>query len=94
MLAFVNILIASFGRSRSRSRSRSPSCAKRYDRGVHSDNGYRSKSKTSKIEYITEFGGSTDMDDRRLEGVSPPSSPLQADLSNRSGHSIFFYLKR
>ncbi|KAJ0976000.1 hypothetical protein J5N97_017965 [Dioscorea zingiberensis] len=67
---------------RSRSRSHSP-YSRRHDRGVHADNGHRSKSKTPKIEYITEFGSSADMDGQKLEGISPPSSPLQADLLNR-----------
>ncbi|KAJ6798381.1 CLK4-associating serine/arginine rich protein [Iris pallida] len=70
--------------SRSRSRSRSPSHARRHERGVYSDNGHRGRSKSSKIEYITEFGGSSDMDDQKLKGVSPPSSPLQPELANRS----------
>ncbi|KAF6144009.1 hypothetical protein GIB67_017617 [Kingdonia uniflora] len=73
----------SYSRSR-RSRSKSPSYSRRYDRGVHSDNGHRSKSKAPKIEYITEFGGSTDVDDRTLEGFSPPPSPpSKADVLNR-----------
>ncbi|XP_072978069.1 uncharacterized protein [Typha angustifolia] len=63
--------------------SRSPSYARRHDRDGHADNGHRSKSKPVKIEYITEFGGSADIDDQKVEGVSPPSSPLQADLLNR-----------
>lgn len=29
------------------------------------------------------------MDDQKVEGISPPSSPLQADPLNRSGHSTF-----
>ena len=33
------------------------------------------------------------MDDKKLEGISPPSSPLQADLQNRSGHSTFYICK-
>ncbi|OVA15821.1 Suppressor of white apricot N-terminal domain [Macleaya cordata] len=71
-------------RSRSKSRSRSPSYSRRYDRGVHSDNGHRSRSRAPKIEYITEFGGSADLDDQKLERVSPPQSPLfQADVLNR-----------
>lgn len=75
--------------SRSRSRSYSPSRSRRHDRGAYSDNGHRSKSKPPKIEYITEFGGSSDMVDRKPEGISPPSSPLRADFLNRSGHSTF-----
>lgn len=74
---------------RSRSRSRSPSYSRRYDRGGHSDNAHRSKSRAPKIEYITEFGGSG-MDDQKLERVSPPPSPIfQADVLNRSEHSTF-----
>lgn len=81
-------------RSRSRSRSHSPSYSRRHDRGVHSDNGHhRSKPKPPKIEYITEFGGSTDMNDRKLGAVSPPSSPLQDDAQNRSEHSTFITCK-
>ncbi|KAH7851157.1 hypothetical protein Vadar_007859 [Vaccinium darrowii] len=70
-------------RSRSRSRSYSPSHSRRYARGVHSDDGHRSKSKASKIEYITEFGGSADGDEPKLEGFSPPPSPSKADVLNR-----------
>ncbi|XP_074581445.1 uncharacterized protein LOC141837969 [Curcuma longa] len=69
-------------RSRSRSRSYSPSQSRRHDRSSHGDNGHRSKSKPPKIEYITEFGGLHDLDDQKF-GVSPPSSPLQADPMNR-----------
>jgi len=76
-------------RSRSRSRSYSPSHSRRYARGVHSDDGHRSKSKASKIEYITEFGGSADGDEPKLEGFSPPPSPSKADVSNRSEHLTF-----
>ncbi|XP_011621326.1 CLK4-associating serine/arginine rich protein isoform X2 [Amborella trichopoda] len=71
-------------RSRSRSCSRSPSYSRRHDRGAYYDIGHQSRSRTSKIEYITEFGGSGDMDDQKLEGVSPPRSPpFQADVPNR-----------
>ncbi|PSS21280.1 CLK4-associating serine/arginine rich protein [Actinidia chinensis var. chinensis] len=71
-------------RSRSRSRSYSPSHPRRYTRGVHSDDGHQNKSKASKIEYITEFGGSADGNELKLEGFSPPSSPpSQADMLNR-----------
>ncbi|KAF8410068.1 hypothetical protein HHK36_002590 [Tetracentron sinense] len=77
-------------RSRSRSRSYSPSYSRRYSRGVHSDNGHRSKSRAPKIEYITEFGGSADVDEPKLAGLSPPPSPpSQADVANRSEHSTF-----
>lgn len=76
------------GRSRSRSRSYSPSHSRRHDRAGHADNGHRSKPRAPKIEYITEFGGSPHHDDQKL-GVSPPSSPFQADVLNRSEHSTF-----
>ncbi|XP_042501229.1 CLK4-associating serine/arginine rich protein-like isoform X2 [Macadamia integrifolia] len=75
-------------RARSRSRSHSP-YSRRYDRGIHSDNGHRSKSRTAKIEYITEFGGSPS--EPKREGYSPPPSPpLQVDVLNRpsSGHIL------
>ncbi|KAF2295246.1 hypothetical protein GH714_032288 [Hevea brasiliensis] len=50
----------------------------------HSDEVHRSKSRTSKIEFITEFGGSGDGDELKLEGYSPPSSPpSQADVLSR-----------
>lgn len=76
-------------RSRSRSRSYSPSYSRRYARGGH-DDVHRSKSKTPKIEYITEFGGSADGDDPKFEGFSPPPSPpSHADALNRSEHSTF-----
>eukprot|EP00268_Persea_americana_P049809 TRINITY_DN535_c0_g1_i4.p1 TRINITY_DN535_c0_g1~~TRINITY_DN535_c0_g1_i4.p1 ORF type:complete len:190 (+),score=42.85 TRINITY_DN535_c0_g1_i4:947-1516(+) len=74
--------------SRSRSRSYSPSHSRRHDRAGHADNGHRSKPRAPKIEYITEFGGSPHHDDQKL-GVSPPSSPFQADVLNRSEHSTF-----
>lgn len=69
-----------------RSRSRSPSYSRRYERG---DSSHRGKSK-SKIEYITEFGSSNDVDDHKYHGVSPPSSPIQANIMNRSAHSTLF----
>ncbi|CAL2273474.1 unnamed protein product [Prunus armeniaca] len=69
---------------RSRSRSYSPSYSRRYPRGRHSDEAHRSKPATSKIEYITEFGGSGDKDESKRAGFSPPSSPpSQADVLNR-----------
>ncbi|XP_015890143.1 uncharacterized protein LOC107424797 isoform X1 [Ziziphus jujuba] len=69
---------------RSRSRSYSPSYSRRYPRGRHSDDVHRSKPVTPKIEYITEFGGSGDGNDLKLEGLSPPTSPpSQADMLNR-----------
>ncbi|KAK9135998.1 hypothetical protein Syun_015328 [Stephania yunnanensis] len=69
---------------RSRSRSHSPSYSRRHDRGQHSDNGHRSRSRAPKIEFITEFGGSPDLDDRKPEGYSPPPSPpTRADALNR-----------
>lgn len=76
-------------RSRSRSRSYSPSHPRRHARGVHSDDGHRSKDRAPKIEYITEFGGS-DGDEPKFAGYSPPPSPpSQADALNRSEHSTF-----
>ncbi|GFQ07066.1 clk4-associating serine/arginine rich protein [Phtheirospermum japonicum] len=60
-------------RSRSRSRSYSPSQSRRYSR--HPDDAQRSKDGGLKIEYITEFGGSGDVDGPKLEGYSPPPSP-------------------
>ncbi|KAM7510387.1 hypothetical protein LguiB_009262 [Lonicera macranthoides] len=69
---------------RSRSRSYSPSHSRRHGRGSHADDGHRSKSRAPKIEYITEFGGSGGGEEPRLEGYSPPPSPLsQADALNR-----------
>ncbi|XP_018844972.1 CLK4-associating serine/arginine rich protein isoform X1 [Juglans regia] len=69
---------------RSRSRSYSPSYSRRYSRGGHSDDVHRSKPRTPKIEYITEFGGSGDGDELKLERFSPPPSPpSQADMLNR-----------
>ncbi|KAF3438957.1 hypothetical protein FNV43_RR17232 [Rhamnella rubrinervis] len=69
---------------RSRSRSYSPSYSRRYSRGRHSDDVHRSKPVTPKIEYITEFGGSGDGNDLKLEGLSPPTSPpSQAVALNR-----------
>ncbi|XP_052196017.1 uncharacterized protein LOC127803654 isoform X2 [Diospyros lotus] len=71
-------------RSRSRSHSYSPTHSRRHARGLHSDDGHRSKSKAPTIEYITEFGGSPDRDEPKLEGYSPPQSPpTQADVLNR-----------
>ncbi|XP_021642891.2 uncharacterized protein LOC110673681 isoform X2 [Hevea brasiliensis] len=76
-------------RSRSRSRSYSPSHSRRYARGGHSDEVRHSKSRTPKIEYITEFGGSGDGDESRLEGYSPPSSPpSQADMLSRPSSGL------
>ncbi|URE11762.1 splicing factor, arginine serine-rich 16 [Musa troglodytarum] len=69
--------------SRSKSRSYSPPHSRRHERSLRTDNGHQSKSKPPKIEYITEFGGTNDLDDQKF-GVSPPSSPLQADPLNRS----------
>ncbi|XP_031492244.1 uncharacterized protein LOC116258916 isoform X2 [Nymphaea colorata] len=70
-------------KSRSRSQSHSPSYSRRHERSSHNDGGHRSKSKAPKIEYITEFGGTADVDDQRLEGISPPQSPPQVDTLNR-----------
>ncbi|KAF7828730.1 CLK4-associating serine/arginine rich protein [Senna tora] len=66
-------------RSRSRSRSYSPSYSRRYSRSGNPDDVHRSKPRTPKIEYITEFGGSGEADEPKLEGFSPPPSPSQAD---------------
>ncbi|GKU94743.1 hypothetical protein SLEP1_g8188 [Rubroshorea leprosula] len=77
-------------RSRSRSRSYSPSYSRRHGRGGYSDDAHRSKPKTPKIEYITEFGGSGAGEGPKLERFSPPPSPRsQADILNRSEHSTF-----
>ncbi|CAK9166505.1 unnamed protein product [Ilex paraguariensis] len=71
-------------RSRSQSRSYSPSHSRRHARGVHSDDFHRSKPKVPKIEYITEFGGSADGDEPKIEGFSPPPSPpSRADALSR-----------
>ncbi|KAL9327662.1 hypothetical protein ACSQ67_002665 [Phaseolus vulgaris] len=71
-------------RSRSRSRSYSPSHSRRYSRSSHADDIHRSKPRTPKIEYITEFGSSGAADEPRLEGFSPPRSPTsQVDMLNR-----------
>ncbi|KAG6766978.1 hypothetical protein POTOM_028157 [Populus tomentosa] len=78
-------------RSRSGSCSYSPSHSRRYTRGGHLDEIHHSKSRTPKIEYITEFGGSCDRDEPKLGGYSPPlSPPSQADVLNRpsSGHIL------
>ncbi|KAF7048950.1 hypothetical protein CFC21_057590 [Triticum aestivum] len=69
--------------SRSRSRSHSPS-SRRHTRGTHADSNYRSKAKPPRVEYITEFGGSEDASDLKVTGISPPSSPIRADIPNRS----------
>lgn len=77
-------------RSRSRSRSYSPSHSRRYSRSSHADDIHRSKPRTPKIEYITEFGSSGAADEPRLEGFSPPRSPTsQVDMLNRSEHWTF-----
>ncbi|VAI04937.1 unnamed protein product [Triticum turgidum subsp. durum] len=70
-------------RSRSRSRSHSPS-SRRHTHGTHADSNYRSKAKPPRVEYITEFGGSEDASDLKVTGISPPSSPIRADIPNRS----------
>ncbi|GLT50153.1 hypothetical protein SLA2020_236600 [Shorea laevis] len=76
-------------RSRSRSRSYSPSYSRRHGRGGYSDDAHRSKPKTPKIEYITEFGGSGAGEGPKLEGFSPPPSPRsQADILNRPSGRI------
>lgn len=80
---------------RSRSRSYSPSHSRRHGRGSHADDGHRSKSRAPKIEYITEFGGSGGGEEPKLEGYSPPPSPLsQADALNRSEHLTFNICKK
>ncbi|KAI4327454.1 hypothetical protein L6164_019913 [Bauhinia variegata] len=69
---------------RSRSRSYSPSYSRRYSHSGHSDDVHRSKSRTPKIEYITEFGSSGEANESKLEGFSPPQSPpSQADMLSR-----------
>lgn len=84
------VLMYRICRSRSKSRSYSPSYSRRYPRGGHCDDVHRSKPKTPKIEFITEFGGSGAGDQPKLERFSPPPSPQsQADLLNRSAHSTF-----
>ncbi|XP_024961482.1 CLK4-associating serine/arginine rich protein [Cynara cardunculus var. scolymus] len=68
---------------RSRSRSYSPSQSRRHGRG-HSDDTQRNNPRAPKIEYITEFGGSTDGGGPKLAGYTPPSSPpSQVDALNR-----------
>ncbi|KAI4330616.1 hypothetical protein MLD38_028889 [Melastoma candidum] len=62
-------------RSRSRSRSYSPSFSRRQSCREHDEDAPRSKVKTPKIEFITEFGGSGGSEGPKLEGLSPPSSP-------------------
>ncbi|XP_024519082.1 CLK4-associating serine/arginine rich protein isoform X1 [Selaginella moellendorffii] len=68
---------------RSRSRSRSP----RSRRHGYSDRARKSdSSRVGKIEYITEFGGDNEADDKgRSRGYSPPPSPppCQVDTSSR-----------
>ncbi|CAM8989408.1 unnamed protein product [Rhodiola kirilowii] len=58
---------------RSRSRSFSPSRSRRRSRGSSGDR--QSQLKAPKVEFITEFGGSNDVDESKLGGYSPPSSP-------------------
>lgn len=82
-----------FDRSRSRSRSRSPS-SRRHTRGTHAESNYRSKAKPPRVEYITEFGGSEDASDLKVTGISPPSSPIRADIPNRSGNLTFNICKK
>ncbi|KAG8063137.1 hypothetical protein GUJ93_ZPchr0003g16574 [Zizania palustris] len=69
---------------RSRSRSRSPSYSRRHGHGTHADSNYRSKPKTPRVEYITEFGGSDGTSDLKVTGISPPSSPIRVGIPNRS----------
>uniref|UniRef100_A0A7N0T9E1 Suppressor of white apricot N-terminal domain-containing protein n=1 Tax=Kalanchoe fedtschenkoi TaxID=63787 RepID=A0A7N0T9E1_KALFE len=61
-----------YPRSR-RSRSRSPSNSRRHGRGPSDD--HQSQPRAPKVEFITEFGGSADVDEPKLGGFSPPSSP-------------------
>ncbi|CAM8985743.1 unnamed protein product [Rhodiola kirilowii] len=58
---------------RSRSRSFSPSRSRQRSRGSSGDR--QSQLKAPKVEFITEFGGSNDVDESKLGGYSPPSSP-------------------
>ncbi|CAM8946479.1 unnamed protein product [Rhodiola kirilowii] len=58
---------------RSRSQSFSPSRSRRRSRGSSGDR--QSQLKAPKVEFITEFGGSNDVDESKLGGYSPPSSP-------------------
>lgn len=75
---------------RSRSRSYSPSQSRRHGRD-HSDDNPRSNPRAPKIEYITEFGGSTDADGPKLAGYTPPSSPpSHVGALNRSEHSSHY----
>uniref|UniRef100_A0A453HXP1 Uncharacterized protein n=2 Tax=Aegilops tauschii subsp. strangulata TaxID=200361 RepID=A0A453HXP1_AEGTS len=57
---------------------------RRHTRGTHAESNYRSKAKPPRVEYITEFGGSEDASDLKVTGISPPSSPIRADIPNRS----------
>ncbi|CAI0553560.1 unnamed protein product [Linum tenue] len=75
---------------RSRSRSYSPSHSRRHSRAGHSDDIHRSKAKSPKIEYITEFGGSATAEEPKFKGYSPPPSPSRTDLVNRSEHFDLF----
>ncbi|KAJ9540808.1 hypothetical protein OSB04_027314 [Centaurea solstitialis] len=79
---------------RSRSRSYSPSQSRRHGRG-HSDDTQRSNPRAPKIEYITEFGGSTDVGGPKLAGYTPPSSPpSQVGALNRSEHCSNYSIDR
>lgn len=91
VFAFLNLHVYIFhvDRSRSRSRSRSPSHSRRHGRGIHAESNYRSKPKAPRVEYITEFGGSDDISEPKVSGISPPSSPIRIDMPNRSGNSTF-----
>ncbi|CAI0430044.1 unnamed protein product [Linum tenue] len=75
---------------RSRSRSYSPPHSRRHSRAGHYDDVHRSKAKSPKIEYITEFGSSTTVEESKFEGYSPPPSPSRTDLVNRSEHFDLF----
>ncbi|CAL1408664.1 unnamed protein product [Linum trigynum] len=67
---------------RSRSRSYSPAHSRRSRAGDY-DDVRRSKAKSPKIEYITEFGGSGTAEEPKFKGYSPPPSPSRTDLANR-----------
>ncbi|OWM82173.1 hypothetical protein CDL15_Pgr001747 [Punica granatum] len=77
-------------RLRSRSRSYSPPHSRRHSRGGHVDDSHRSKPRSPKIEYITEFGGCGNSEGPKFEGLSPPSSPPihQADALSRPSSSV------
>ncbi|CAN1343738.1 hypothetical protein LINPERPRIM_LOCUS39881 [Linum perenne] len=74
---------------RSKSRSYSPSHSRRHTRGSHHDDVHRSKPKSPKIEYITEFGGSANVEEQKFGRYSPPSSPpSRTELVNRPSSGL------